>query len=184
MGKYGFKESELPEWFATDELNKFAHIYFKQKDKKTSKDRAMLNHFIDVAVERFKKLDKQRKQDFSSQSMKYVRLYSFILQITPFEDVELHKLYVYLTYLLKKLPKEKGSTVHLADEIALEYYATKKTFDDFRLAFEKVFINKVIDRMDQNQTFFTRILDDEQFKNALMEFMLVETYEKLNNMTI
>jgi type I restriction enzyme R subunit len=162
--------------------------------------------------------------------------------------------------LLKKLPKEKGSTIHLADEVALEYYTVKKTFegsisltpddenvpvtpvkfagtgvkeeqeeylssiierlnkrfgtdftkadqlsveqikedfasdedlvqkaktntiDDFRLAFEKVFINKVIDRMDQNQAFFTRVLDDEQFKNALMEYMLVETYEKLNSM--
>lgn len=245
--------------YLKEELDKFAYIYFKPKDKRTSKDRAMLNHFIDAAVERFKKLDEQRKQDFSSQGMKYVRLYSFILQITPFEDVELHKLYVYLTYLLKKLPREKGSTVHLADEIALEYYTTKKTFegsisltpedenvpvtpvkfagtgvkeeqeeylssiierlnkrfgtdftkadqlsveqikedfaadedlvqkaktntiDDFRLAFEKVFINKVIDRMDQNQAFFTRVLDDEQFKNALMEYMLVETYEKLNN---
>ncbi|MBE6065003.1 type I restriction endonuclease subunit R [Clostridium cochlearium] len=245
--------------YLKEELDKFAYIYFKPKDKKTSKDRAMLNHFIDTAVERFKKLDEQRKQDFSSQAMKYVRLYSFILQITPFEDIELHKLYVYLTYLLKKLPKEKGSTVHLADEIALEYYTTKKTFegsisltpddenvpvtpvkfagtgvkeeqeeylssiierlnkrfgtdftkadqlsveqikedfaadedlvqkaktntiDDFRLAFEKVFINKVIDRMDQNQAFFTRVLDDEQFKNALMEYMLVETYEKLNS---
>ena len=42
-------------------------------------------------------------------------------------------------------------------------------------------MNKVIDRMDQNQTFFARILDDEQFKNALMDLMLVETYEKLNS---
>jgi len=245
--------------YLKEELDKFAYIYFKPKDKKTSKDRAVLNHLIDIAVERFKKLEEQRKQDFSSQATKYIRLYSFILQITPFEDVELHKLYVYLTYLLKKLPKEKGSTVHLADEIALEYYTTKKTFegsisltpddenvpvtpvkfagtgvkeeqeeylssiierlnkrfgtnftkadqlsveqikedfaadedlvqkaktntiDDFRLAFEKVFINKVIDRMDQNQAFFTRVLDDEQFKNALMEYMLVETYEKLNS---
>ncbi|XOQ45321.1 MAG: Type I site-specific restriction-modification system, R (restriction) subunit and related helicases [Clostridium sp.] len=245
--------------YLKEELDKFAYVYFKPKDKKTSKDRAMLNHLIDITVERFKKLEEQRKQDFSSQATKYIRLYSFILQITPFEDVELHKLYVYLTYLLKKLPKKKGSNVHLADEIALEYYTTKKTFegsislssddenvpvtpvkfagtgvkeeqeeylssiierlnkrfgtdftkadqlsveqikedfasdedlvqkaktntiDDFRLAFEKVFINKVIDRMDQNQAFFTRVLDDEQFKNALMEYMLVETYAKLKN---
>jgi type I restriction enzyme, R subunit len=244
--------------YLKEELDKFAYVYFKPKDKKTSKDRAMLNHLIDITVERFKKLEEQRKQDFSSQATKYIRLYSFILQITPFEDVELHKLYVYLTYLLKKLPKGKGSTVHLADEIALEYYTTRKTFegsisltaddevpvtpvkfagtgvkeeqeeylssiierlnkrfgtdftkadqlsveqikedfaadedlvqkaktntiDDFRLAFEKVFINKVIDRMDQNQAFFTRVLDDEQFKNALMEYMLVETYAKLKN---
>ena len=244
--------------YLKEELDRFIHIYFKPKDKRTSKDRAILNHLIDIAVERFKKLDEQHKEDFSSQATKYIRLYSFILQITPFEDVELHKLYVYLTYLLKKLPRGKGSTVHLSDEIALEYYTNKKTFegsisltsddenvpitpvkfagaetkeddeeylssiiqrlnkrfgtdftkadqlsveqikedfaadedlvqkaktntiDDFRFAFEKVFINKVIDRMDQNQTFFTRVLDDEQFKNALMEYMLTETYEKLN----
>lgn len=244
--------------YLREELDKFTDLYFNPKGKKVSKDMAMLNHIIDVAVERFKKQDEQHKQDFNSQAVKYVRLYSFILQITPFEDVELHKLYVYLTYLLKKLPKGKGFTVHLADEIALEYYTIKKTFegsvsltpedenvpvspvkfsgagvkedqseylssiidrlnkrfgtdftrvdqlsveqikedfandeglvqkaktntlDDFRLAFEKVFINKVIDRMDQNQAFFTKILDDEQFKNALMDLMLVDTYEKLN----
>ena len=244
--------------YLKDELDRFNNIYFKPKDKKTSKDGAILNHLIDLAVERFKKLDEQQKQDFSSQATKFIRLYSFILQITPFEDIELHKLYVYLTYLLRKLPKEKGSTIHLADEIAMEYYTAKKTFegsislggnyenvpvspprygggkvrenqkeylssiierlnerfgtdftkadqlsveqikedfaadkdlvlkaktntiDDFRLAFEKVFINKVVDRMDQNRTFFTRVLDDEQFRNALMEYMLTETYEKLN----
>jgi len=33
--------------------------------------------------------------------------------------------------------------------------------------------------MGQNQSFFTRVLDDEQFRKALMEYMLVETYEKL-----
>jgi len=243
--------------YLKDELDRFNNIYFKPKDKKTSKDGAILNHLIDLAVERFKKLDEQQKQDFSSQATKFIRLYSFILQITPFEDIELHKLYVYLTYLLRKLPKEKGSTIHLADEIALEYYTIKKTFEgsisltpddenipvtpvrfagtavreeekeylstiierlnkrfgtnftkadqlsieqikedfaadddlvlkaktntveDFRLAFEKVFIDKVVDRMDQNRAFFTRVLDDEQFRNALMEYMLIETYEKL-----
>lgn len=243
--------------YLTEELEKFTYIYFKPNDKKTSKDKAVLNNLIDVAVERYKKLSDTEKEEFKSQAIKYVRLYSFLLQITPFEDVELHKLFVYLNYLLKKLPKGKGLTVHLSDEIALEYYVNKKTFegnasirydddnvsvtpvrfagamlkdgeseqlssiierlnerfgteftladqlsveqikedfatdedlvlkaktntiDDFKLAFERVFLNKVVDRMDQNQSFFTRILDDEQFKNTLMNLMLVETYEKL-----
>lgn len=243
--------------FLEEEREAFAKTYYKPKEMKSSKDKAILNHYIDTAVARFKKLSEKDKQDFNSQGVKFVRLYTFILQITPFEDVELHKLHLYLTYLLKKLPKEKGSTLHLADEIALEYYTAKKTFDgsvplssdtenvpvtparfagtgikdgeteylstiidrlnqrfgteftksdqlsveqikedfasdedlvlkaktnsmeDFRLAFEKAFMDKVVDRMDQNQFFFTRILDDEQFKNALMEYMLVETYEKL-----
>lgn len=57
--------------------------------------------------------------------------------------------------------------------------AKTNTIDDFRFAYEKAFIDKVIDRMGQNQSFFTRVLDDEQFRKALMEYMLVETYEKL-----
>ncbi len=65
-----------------------------------------------------------------------------------------------------------------ADEDLVQKVKTN-TIDDFKFAFEKVFIDKVIDRMDQNHTFFTRVLDDEQFKNALMEYMLVETYEEL-----
>jgi type I restriction enzyme R subunit len=245
--------------YLKDELDLFSRIYFTPKDKKKSRDRAALNHLIDLAVGRFNKLEEERKQDFSSKGTKFIRLYSFVLQITPFEDVELHKLYVYLTYLLKKLPKEKGSTIRFADEIALEYYAIKKTFEgsvsltpndenvpvmparfvgtsvreeqaehlstiierlnkrfgtnftkadqlsveqikedfaadadlvqkaktntieDFKFAFEKEFINKVIDRMDQNKSFFTRVLDDEQFRIALMEYMLKETYEKLRS---
>ncbi|HAZ38136.1 MAG TPA: hypothetical protein DCY71_09890, partial [Clostridiaceae bacterium] len=43
--------------YLKEELDRFIHIYFKPKDKKTSKDRAILNHLIDIAVERFKKLD-------------------------------------------------------------------------------------------------------------------------------
>ena len=77
--------------YLKEELDRFNRIYFKPKDKKTSKDKAILNYLIDIAVDRFKKLEEQRKQDFSSQAVKFVRLYSFVLQITPFEDVELHK---------------------------------------------------------------------------------------------
>ena len=63
------------------------------------------------------------------------------------------------------------------EELVLK--AKTNTINDFSLAFEKVLLNKVIDRMDQNQSFFNRILDDEQFKNTLMDLMLVDTYEKL-----
>lgn len=57
--------------------------------------------------------------------------------------------------------------------------AKTNTIDDFKYPYEKAFMDKVIDRMDQNLAFFGRILDDEQFRIALMEYMLIETYEKL-----
>lgn len=57
------------------------------------------------------------------------RTYSFIIQIAPFADLELHKLFVYLNYLLKKLPRNISDGVYLADDVALEYYRNEKVFE-------------------------------------------------------
>jgi len=59
--------------------------------------------------------------------------------------------------------------------------AKTNSIDYFRYAFKKVFMSKVVDRMGQNQKFFMKILDDEQFANALMELMLSEVYDTLRN---
>ncbi|SHF14922.1 type I restriction enzyme, R subunit [Desulforamulus putei DSM 12395] len=248
--------------YLKEEVTKFAKLYYKPDGEKTSRDRAKMNSIIDAGVKRFKELSEDTGNDFNSQAVKFTRLYSFLLQITPFEDVELFKLYLYLTYLLKKLPKSKTSRIDLTDKVALEYYTNKKTFEgslslcpkdntipltpvrfvgngkteeqkeqlstiieqlnkrfgtdftpaeqlsveqikedftrdaemvtkaknntieDFRYAFQKAFMGKVVDRMSQNEKFFMKILDDEQFANALMEFLLPKVYEKLHNVEI
>jgi len=41
----------------------------------------------------------------------------------------LHKLYVYLNYLLRKLPKNISEKIYLADDVALEYYRNEKVFE-------------------------------------------------------
>ncbi|MDI6600951.1 MAG: type I restriction endonuclease [Thermoanaerobacteraceae bacterium] len=248
--------------YLKEEVTEFAKLYYKPDGEKASRDRAKMNSIIDAGVKRFKELPEETKEDFNSQAVKFTRLYSFLLQITPFEDVELFKLYLYLTYLLKKLPKGKASRIDLTDKVALEYYTNKKTFEgsfslspkgdtkpltpakfagtgvkegqaeylstiieqlnkrfgtdftpadqlsveqikedfvrdvemvtkaknnsmeDFRYAFQKAFMGKVVDRMSQNEKFFMKILDDEQFANALMELMLPKVYEKLQNIAI
>jgi len=184
------------------------------------------------------------------------------LSILLFVDVDLHKLYIYLSYLIKKLPRGIIEKVNLSDEVALEYYATKKIFegsitvdeegnytpltpsqfagsgrkedekeelsmiidrlnqrfgtdfteaeklsieqikedfandrdlvlkaktndiDDFRLAYDRAFMNKVVDRISHNEKFFARILDDEEFRTALMDEMLNETYYRLREKAV
>ena len=41
------------------------------------------------------------------------------------------------------------------------------------------FMDKIVERMDDNERFFTRLLDDEEIRSALMEYMLAETYKRL-----
>src|SRR5690606_4274909 len=97
-----------------------------------------------------------------------------------------------LSTIIERLNKRCGTNFTKADQLSVEQlqedFAADKdmvqkakttTIDDVRFGYEKAFIDKVIDRMGQNQSFFTRVLDDEQFRKALMEYMLVETYEKL-----
>lgn len=122
--------------FLSEEVEGVNEIFFKNTHLH-HKGAEKLNGIIDNAVERFKKLQtREEKEEFKSTAAKYLRLYAFILQIGPFADVDLHKLYIYLTFLLKKLPKDKKDNFQLSDEVALEYYKNQKTFEGSIKLFE------------------------------------------------
>lgn len=47
--------------------------------------------------------------------------------------------------------------------------AKNNSIDNFKFPFDSAFINIVLDRMTQNQDFFTKVLDDEKFQNDLKD---------------
>lgn len=254
-------EAKLKDYkvYTKEEIDNFSTTYFKPKKMQANKDKGMLNYYIDTARQRFISLTQEEQDEFKSTAVKYVRIYAFVLQIGPFADIDLHKLYIFLGFLLKKLPRTQGGdNVDLVNDIALEYYTNKKIFegsvslspnddnpsipnitqggtgkptneeellssiigrlnekfgtdfsttdqlsieqikedfandedlrlkaktntiDNFKYAFKDAFMSKVVDRMGQNQKFFTKVLDDENFQKAMMEYLLVDVYEKLN----
>jgi type I restriction enzyme R subunit len=118
------------------EIDAFAKIFFKSKSMGSRRDHGQLNSWIDPAVDRYKCLDGEEKQDdFKHTLTVFVRLYAFLSQIMPFSDIELEKFYVYARLLLNKLPKRSISeTFKLKDEVALEYYRLQKIKEgDIRL---------------------------------------------------
>lgn len=115
--------------YTEEEIKEVCELEFSGK-KKTTKTQEKLNSILDQAVNRFnKELTKEQKEDFKAASTKFIRTYSFILQIGPFADIALHKLYVYLNYLLKKLPRNVSEGIYLADDVALQYYRNQKVFE-------------------------------------------------------
>jgi len=56
----------------------------------------------------------------------YRNLYSFLSQVIPFQDSDLEKLYSFIRFLLRKLPKDKGPVYDFDDEVALKYYRLQK----------------------------------------------------------
>lgn len=107
-----------------DEINKFVGIIYKEKQ--TKRDTELSNNCIDSAKSRYDDLTEEEQRDFVSKAKKFNSIYMFVLQITPFKDVDLHKLFVYLRYLLKKISLKPGTTVNLEDKVVLEYYSLKK----------------------------------------------------------
>jgi type I restriction enzyme, R subunit len=116
----------------SSEVETFCKTFFKPKAKLSLPDQAILNAAIDPAVDRFKALSTEEEKDnLEGLLQAFVNAYSFISQVMPFMDIELEKLYTYVRFLLKKLPKDAtGAMLKLDGEIALEYYRLQKMQDE------------------------------------------------------
>lgn len=240
------------------EVNAFAEVFFK-KEEHNARDQAKLYSWIDPAKDRFKALEEPKQDEFKKALTSFVRLYSFLSQILPFQDVELEKLYAYGRLLLIKLPKtDYIERLKLDNDVALEYYRLQKMsensitlqpkgevplnttteagisrpkderaklseiidvlndrfgtdfdkadklffdqieeelfndetlkqqamnndIDNFKYGFEEVFIHKLIDRMDDNQKIFDKVMDSSDFKKTVQEWLLKKLYKRFND---
>jgi type I restriction enzyme R subunit len=65
-----------------------------------------------------------------------------------------------------------------ADE-TLVARARNNTFENFRLVFDRTFLDTVVKRMDQNADIFKRILDEPEFQRTVLEYYATRLYERL-----
>ena len=56
--------------------------------------------------------------------------------------------------------------------------ARSNTLENFRLVFDHRFLDTVVSRMDENEAIFKRILDDEEFRQVLMDLYAGRVYQR------
>ncbi|HEY3841645.1 MAG TPA: hypothetical protein VGL48_00205 [Acidimicrobiales bacterium] len=56
--------------------------------------------------------------------------------------------------------------------------AQNNTIENFRLVFDRMFTGTVVGRMDDNEALFKRILDDEEFRQVLMDLYAGRVYRR------
>lgn len=71
-------------------------------------------------------------------------------------------------------------TAELVQNETLKNQARANKLDTFKFAFEETFLEKLIERMEQNQEIFERILEDQSFGSLVKELMMKNVYAKLN----
>jgi len=110
-----------------EEKEKFCEVFFRSKRRHTQRDHALMDSFLNPAVDRFKQLDEDEQDVFRKTAIAYKNLYSFMAQIIPFTDSDLEKLFTFVRFLLTKLPRKKsGPQYHFDDEVSLKYYRLQK----------------------------------------------------------
>jgi type I restriction enzyme R subunit len=56
--------------------------------------------------------------------------------------------------------------------------AQNNTIENFRLVFDPRFMGTVVGRMDENEAIFKRILDDDDFRQVLMDLYAGRVYRR------
>ncbi len=119
----------LQEWkvFEEAEVTAFCEVWFKNRYEPTATDHQQINAILDQAVERYKELGEEDQELFKGQLVSFRNLYAFLAQIIPYQDSGLEKLYTYVRFLLRKLPRHAGDPIfELDDDVALKFYRLQK----------------------------------------------------------
>lgn len=238
-------------------VDAFAKLFYKPGSF-SSRDQGRLYAYTDPAVDRYKALLEEPQDEFNKALTAFVRLYSYLSQIMPFQDIQLEELYSFSRYLLLRI-READSTLplNLVSEVALEYFRLEKIaegdlvlqiqgeygfdpvteagigrdkeekdllsniikllndkfdtdyteadrlyfeqieqtlyenedlkvraqnnpIDNFQYAFEEVFIQTLIDRMDSNQDIFEKIMSNTEFKHVIKDWLTKKIYQRFN----
>ncbi len=77
----------------------FCKVFFKPKATRSPSTMRMMNCLLDPAVNRFRQLEEDVRDEFRKTCSHFRNLYGFLSQIIPFQDCDLEKLYTYTRFL-------------------------------------------------------------------------------------
>jgi type I restriction enzyme, R subunit len=116
---YGIEEYNL---YTKYQLDEFCKEFYSQSQFDKD-DQYILNEVLERFNER---LNEVEREEFKSKIQSFLRMYSYITQISNFGLVHWEKTFVFLTYLNKKLPKRESGVIDILDSIDLDSFRIQK----------------------------------------------------------
>lgn len=160
-------EAKLDGYMILDpyEIDCLAEIVY---NKTQSKNRQRIRFYMQRAEKKLKEYDVIKQLEIVSVVRHFIRFYEFLIQVSCFEDVELHKKYLFLTYFISFINISKpGGGFDLTGKIRAENFIQKKgeehvkpkitpdpvvklpTAEDFNLTEDKVKrLSEIIDEIN------------------------------------
>ena len=108
--------------FTKYEVEEFCKIFYTERESDEK-----LQPYLNAAVDKWLAIEsEEQREHFRSLVNAYCRLYNYLTQIISFRDAELEKLFIYLKYLKKKLPRRSPTAIDLSDSIDLDSLRIQK----------------------------------------------------------
>lgn len=116
--------------FNDEDVDKFYAIMKVNSDKKKQDDSAIgkLVSVMKPAVDNYSELDDDKRLLARDTMMKFIRLYGFVTQLVRINDEDLFKDYLYISHLIRLLPKTQYPIFDLTGKVSCEYAKLKETF--------------------------------------------------------
>jgi type I restriction enzyme, R subunit len=117
-------EQEIKKYdlFRDEDVNNFVEKFYD--DRVPDEE---LQPILDYVVEDWRRLEEEEREDFRHRIQSFIRLYGYISQIITFKDLKLEKLYIFLRFLNKKLPKRtRDRLADVFSYVDLEYFRIEK----------------------------------------------------------
>ncbi|MCB9833048.1 MAG: type I restriction endonuclease subunit R [Planctomycetes bacterium] len=109
-------------WHAS-EVEAFAKVFYRPKEKLTDKEHAELHFHLQPAVDRFVHIeDEEEREKWRGKLQSFVNLYAFLSQVMPWTDRDLEIRYSFGRLLLKRLPREQDGRYDPEGEVDLHFY--------------------------------------------------------------
>lgn len=123
-------QSELRDFGLYDEsdIGKAAEIEFADNSKRADVQ-GKLASVLKPVVARYNELDDEKRYQFRRKVRNFCKWYSYITQIVRMFDVELHKEYVFLSYLKNLLTGEKIPVDAVDDKVEMKFYKLEKVYE-------------------------------------------------------
>ncbi|OUW79482.1 MAG: restriction endonuclease subunit R, partial [bacterium TMED217] len=108
--------------FTDDLVEKFIETFYKEEIPLEQ-----LQGILDFTVRDWNQLEEQQREEFRSNIQSFIRLYGYITQIVTFQDIGLEKLFIFLKFLNKKLPRRTVDRLtDIVSSIDLESFRIEK----------------------------------------------------------
>ena len=106
--------------------------FIKVWNAKGVQDSVAMGRMISVlkpVTDRYNLKNSEERYQFRRLVRSFIKWYGYITQVVRMFDTDMHKEYLFLSYLLRLLPKEPDTPCDLEGKLKLEYYKLQKTFE-------------------------------------------------------